>query len=221
MFLGFHTTFLLQHWLGSEGLQRRYADYLHNEGFTAINTIYTVGSFVLGASILFFIYNVWKSWRFGATVPVDDPWGFGNSLEWATTCPPPLRNFDRMPRIRSERPAFDAKYGPLVADLGRDLPQRSARPPQHFLEEFHAEHRAPEGPCVEGAHGAKEAVAYHPAPESGARPVTVPEPEQLRRPSFEHSDIPGEDGNPFDSERGEPTADRWRRPHLREEDGED
>ena len=43
-------------------------------------------------------------------VTVDDPWGHGNSLEWATSCPPPLRNFDRMPRIRSERPAFDAKY---------------------------------------------------------------------------------------------------------------
>jgi cytochrome c oxidase subunit I len=44
-------------------------------------------------------------------VTVDDPWGFGNSLEWATSCPPPLRNFDRMPRIRSERPAFEAHHG--------------------------------------------------------------------------------------------------------------
>jgi len=43
-------------------------------------------------------------------VEVDDPWGHGGSLEWATSCPPPLRNFDQMPRIRSERPAFDAKF---------------------------------------------------------------------------------------------------------------
>jgi cytochrome c oxidase subunit 1 len=43
-------------------------------------------------------------------VQVDDPWGHGMSLEWATSCPPPLRNFDRMPRIRSERPAFDLHY---------------------------------------------------------------------------------------------------------------
>ena len=50
----------------------------------------------------------------GRVVQVDDPWGYGNSLEWATSCPPPLRNFDRMPRIRSERPAFDAKFPELV-----------------------------------------------------------------------------------------------------------
>jgi cytochrome c oxidase subunit 1 len=56
-----------------------------------------------------FVYNAWKSYRAGPTVDVDDPWGSGNSLEWATSCPPPLRNFDRMPRIRSERPAFDVK----------------------------------------------------------------------------------------------------------------
>jgi hypothetical protein len=119
MFLGFHGTFLVQHWLGNEGMPRRYADYLPTDGFTALNTFSSISAFVLGASTLFFMWNAWKSWRYGAMVTVDDPWGFGNSLEWATTCPPPLRNFDRMPRIRSERPAFDAKYGPLVADLGR------------------------------------------------------------------------------------------------------
>ena len=56
---------------------------------------------------------------------VDDPWGHGNSLEWATSCPPPLRNFDRMPRIRSERPAFDAKFPDLAAG-----PLASPAPPE-------------------------------------------------------------------------------------------
>jgi cytochrome c oxidase subunit 1 len=41
---------------------------------------------------------------------VDDPWGYGNSLEWATSCPPPRHNFRSLPRIRSERPAFDLHY---------------------------------------------------------------------------------------------------------------
>jgi cytochrome c oxidase subunit 1 len=109
-FIGFHGTFLVQHWLGAKGMPRRYADYLPTDGFTLFNTVSTLGAFVLGASMLPFLWNVWKSYRFGARVLVDDPWGFGNSLEWATTCPPPLRNFDRMPRIRSERPAFDLKY---------------------------------------------------------------------------------------------------------------
>jgi cytochrome c oxidase subunit 1 len=109
-FIGFHTTFLVQHWLGNRGMPRRYADYIAEDGFTTWNMISTIGSFVLGISFLPFAYNMWKSYRVGRLVTVDDPWGHGNSLEWATSCPPPLRNFDRMPRIRSERPAFDVKF---------------------------------------------------------------------------------------------------------------
>ena len=59
---------------------------------------------------------MWKSYRYGPIVEVDDPWGYGMSLEWATSCPPPLRNFDRMPRIRSERPAFDLHYPEYTAN---------------------------------------------------------------------------------------------------------
>ncbi|WP_434740177.1 aa3-type cytochrome oxidase subunit I [Micromonospora sp. SH-82] len=213
MFVGFHATFLVQHWLGAEGMPRRYADYLDTDGFTTLNVISTVGSFVLGLSTLFFMYNVWRSWRYGALVTVDDPWGFGNSLEWATTCPPPLRNFDRMPRIRSERPAFDAKYGPLVADLGRDLPQRTTRPPQRLSEEFRREHHPAESPAAEGAHGAREAEAYQPAPQSGARPVEVPEPEEVRRPSFEQTDEP--ETGALGAERDPQPDERWRHPHSR------
>ncbi|HEY7225520.1 MAG TPA: cytochrome c oxidase subunit I [Micromonosporaceae bacterium] len=114
--IGFHTTFLVQHWLGAEGMPRRYFDYLPSDGFTTLNEISTVGAFIIGISTLPFLYNVWKSYKTGPIVAVDDPWGHGNSLEWATSCPPPLRNFDRMPRIRSERPAFDAKYPHLAVD---------------------------------------------------------------------------------------------------------
>jgi cytochrome c oxidase subunit 1 len=39
----------------------------------------------------------------------DDPWE-GNTLEWATS-PPPPHNFDHLPEIRSERPVFDARHG--------------------------------------------------------------------------------------------------------------
>jgi cytochrome c oxidase subunit 1 len=112
--VGFHTTFLVQHWLGNQGMPRRYADYLPTDGFTTLNVISTIGAFVLGVSTLPFLYNVWKSYKAGPLVEVDDPWGYGASLEWATSCPPPLRNFDRMPRIRSERPAFDAKFPHLA-----------------------------------------------------------------------------------------------------------
>ncbi len=113
--IGFHTAFLVQHWLGTEGMPRRYADYLPGDGFTTLNTISSIGAFITGISILPFLWNCWKSYKAGPVVEVDDPWGHGNSLEWATSCPPPLRNFDRMPRIRSERPAFDLKFPELAA----------------------------------------------------------------------------------------------------------
>jgi cytochrome c oxidase subunit 1 len=126
--IGFHLTFLVQHWLGTEGMPRRYADYLATDGFTTLNTISTIGSFVLGASTLPFLYNVWKSYTTGPVVEVDDPWGYGNSLEWATSCPPPLRNFDRMPRIRSERPAFDVKFPHIAAGRVGGPPEGGAKP---------------------------------------------------------------------------------------------
>jgi len=110
LFVGFHLTFLVQHWLGAEGMPRRYADYSAADGFTTLNTISTIGAFVLGASTLPFIYNVFVSYRRGQLAVGDDPWGFGNSLEWATSCPPPQHNFVTIPRIRSERPAFDLHY---------------------------------------------------------------------------------------------------------------
>ncbi|MFF5033994.1 aa3-type cytochrome oxidase subunit I [Nocardia salmonicida] len=113
-FVGFHTTFLVQHWLGAEGMPRRYADYLPSDGFTTLNTISTIGAFILGSSMLPFIWNVFKSFRYGEVVTVDDPWGYGNSLEWATTCPPPRHNFYELPRIRSERPAFELHYPHMV-----------------------------------------------------------------------------------------------------------
>jgi cytochrome c oxidase subunit 1 len=110
LFIGFHTTFLIQHWLGVEGMPRRYADYLPGDGFQLYNQISTVGSLLLAVSVIVFLYNVLKTQLGPRTVFVDDPWGFGRSLEWATSCPPPRHNFLELPRIRSESPAFDLHH---------------------------------------------------------------------------------------------------------------
>jgi cytochrome c oxidase subunit 1 len=115
LFIGFHMTFLVQHWLGVEGMPRRYADYGANDGFTTLNEISSIGAFLLGASTLPFLFNVWQS-RKNPLVKLDDPWGWGRSLEWATTSPPPRHNFAALPRIRSESPAFDLHH-PEVAEL--------------------------------------------------------------------------------------------------------
>ncbi len=108
LFIGFHTTFLVQHWLGAEGMQRRVSDYAKE--FAGLNMVSSIGALILAISMLPFLWNVFITARHGERVNVDDPWGYGNSLEWATSCPPPRHNFTSIPRIRSERPAFDLHY---------------------------------------------------------------------------------------------------------------
>ena len=67
-----------------------------------------------GVSTLPFIWNVIRSWRYGEITTADDPWGYGNSLEWATSSPPPRHNFTSLPRIRSERPAFELHHPYMI-----------------------------------------------------------------------------------------------------------
>ncbi|EYT48552.1 cytochrome c oxidase subunit I [Brachybacterium muris] len=115
LMIGFHMTFLVQHWLGVVGAPRRYVNYLAEDGFGWMNQLSTVGAFILGASTLPFILNVVLTHIKGEKVTVDDPWGYGASLEWATSCPPPRHNFHSLPRIRSERPAFDLHHPEVAA----------------------------------------------------------------------------------------------------------
>ncbi|MEX5302714.1 aa3-type cytochrome oxidase subunit I [Kocuria sabuli] len=122
LFLGFHMTFLIQHWLGVDGMPRRYADYLPEDGFTWMHQISTVGAMLTGVSMIPFFWNVYITHRNGKKVEVDDPWGFGGSLEWATSCPPPRHNFTSLPRIRSERPALDLHHPELAAESPQQSP---------------------------------------------------------------------------------------------------
>jgi cytochrome c oxidase subunit I len=108
LFVGFQVTFFIQHVLGVQGMPRRYADYPAE--FATLNLVSSLGSFLLGLSTLVFFYNVLLSARRARPVLPDDPWGYANSLEWATSSPPPRHNFTQIPRIRSFRPAFDLHY---------------------------------------------------------------------------------------------------------------
>ncbi|MDJ0335011.1 cytochrome c oxidase subunit I [Salinibacterium sp. G-O1] len=110
LFIGFHTTFLIQHWIGVMALPRRYRTYLESDGVTWMNQVSTVGAAILAVSMLPFLYNVYITARKSPKVTVNDPWGYGRSLEWATSCPPPRHNFTSIPRIRSEAPAFDLNH---------------------------------------------------------------------------------------------------------------
>ncbi|WP_347753899.1 cytochrome c oxidase subunit I [Agrococcus sp. ProA11] len=128
LFIGFHTTFLIQHWLGVIGMPRRYYTYLAEDGFTWLNQLSTVGAMILGLSMIPFLWNVWVTARTAPKVEVDDPWGTGRSLEWATSCPPPRHNFHAIPRIRSESPAFDLHHPNAGMQVGvgplKDAPDR-------------------------------------------------------------------------------------------------
>lgn len=91
------------------GMPRRYATYQPEDDFTWMNQLSTIGAGILALSMIPFFLNVWITAR-TARVTVNDPWGYGRSLEWATSCPPPRHNFTSIPRIRSEAPAFDLNH---------------------------------------------------------------------------------------------------------------
>jgi cytochrome c oxidase subunit 1 len=109
MFIGFNLTFFPMHELGLAGMPRRIADYSSAAGWNDLNLLATIGGFTIAASMLPFLWNIFISLRSGQPAG-DDPWQ-GNTLEWATTSPPPAYNFDRLPDIRSERPVFDVRHG--------------------------------------------------------------------------------------------------------------
>ncbi|WP_443588037.1 cytochrome c oxidase subunit I [Agilicoccus flavus] len=148
LFIGFHGTFLIQHVLGMQNMPRRYGDYLVEDGVTGLNQVSSMFAFLLGASTLVFLYNVWRS-RSAPLVLDDDPWGYGSSLEWATSCPPPRHNFDQIPRIRSERPAFDLHHPEASAQETTQVdpdPHTLAR-----LEESTGRETTGRGPTTRGA----------------------------------------------------------------------
>ena len=106
--LGFNATFMVQHFLGLMGMPRRVYTYPDLPGWGALNLLSTIGAFILAGSVLLFIWNVVVSLRHGE-VASDNPWN-GWTLEWATSSPPPVYNFDKLPPITSHRPLWDQTH---------------------------------------------------------------------------------------------------------------
>ncbi len=127
VFVGFHLTFGVQHYLGVQGMPRRVADYLETDGFSTLNLISSAGAFLTGVSTLFLLWNVWVTLRRGRAAG-DDPWG-GHTLEWATSSPPPPHNFEGpLPPIHSNRPVFDQRHGLYSSDVGESRQQVGVDP---------------------------------------------------------------------------------------------
>ncbi len=107
MYIGFNVTFLIQHTIGMDGMPRRVYEYPNVGHLELYNLISTIGSFILGAGILVTVINVARSYKKGP-VAGPDPWK-GNTLEWFTESPPPVNNFDVVPRVRSVEPMKDIR----------------------------------------------------------------------------------------------------------------
>jgi cytochrome c oxidase subunit I len=109
IFVGFNVTFWPQFIVGMRGMPRRVVDYPADIGWQVPNAVSTAGVVFSTVGILVFLAAAFLSLRRPEPAG-DDPWR-GNSLEWATSSPPPHHNFLRLPPIRSERPTHDEREG--------------------------------------------------------------------------------------------------------------
>lgn len=106
--IGVNVTFFPMHIVGLMGMRRRVWTYPNLPGWGAINMIESIGSGTIAISILVFLWNLFVSLRHGEAAG-DNPWD-APTLEWATTSPPPVYNFARIPPVpvRSPQPLWDA-----------------------------------------------------------------------------------------------------------------
>ncbi|MGI8707719.1 MAG: cytochrome c oxidase subunit I [Actinomycetota bacterium] len=105
MFIGFNVAFFPQHILGLLGMPRRIYTYEAGLGWEVGNLISSIGAFTLALGILFTVIAFVRSHRRGAPAG-NDPWD-GETLEWASSSPPPAYNFAAIPTIRSKEPMWE------------------------------------------------------------------------------------------------------------------
>jgi cytochrome c oxidase subunit I+III len=115
MFLGFNLAFFPMHIAGLLGMPRRVWTFPQGLGWESHNLLSTVGAFVLALGVLLTAANVVRSRRRGRPAG-DDPWG-GDTLEWATSSPPPDHDFAVIPEVRDLHPTWDREV--RIRDAGR------------------------------------------------------------------------------------------------------
>jgi len=119
--IGTNLTFFPMFLLGIDGMPRRVASYTAEDGFQGLNIVATIGSYFVAAGVIVFLVNLYVSLR-NREPAGDDPWE-GQTLEWATTSPPPRYNFTKLPKITSYAPLMDAR----VEKAKRSRSSRKAR----------------------------------------------------------------------------------------------
>jgi cytochrome c oxidase subunit 1 len=96
-FIGVNLIFFPMHFLGLQGMPRRYPDYV--EAYAHWNHLATVGYFIMATSMVIFFVNIIYSLMFGKKA-AGNYWGEGaTTLEWTLSSPPPFHQFETLPVI--------------------------------------------------------------------------------------------------------------------------
>ena len=115
-FIGFNLTFFPMHKLGLIGMPRRIYTYVAETGWGPLNFTATIGAAVLALGMLLYFGNALASMCWGR-VAGPDPWG-GDTLEWATSSPPPHYNFLHIPVVSGREPLWhDPQSAPVITGL--------------------------------------------------------------------------------------------------------
>lgn len=109
MFVGFNLGFFPMHIAGLLGMPRRIYTYPADFGWTDINLLTTIGSYVFAIGVTLLVINVARSLRVGEPAGAN-PWG-GATLEWSVSSPPPPYNFAVIPKVASRHPLWEAALG--------------------------------------------------------------------------------------------------------------
>jgi len=97
MFIGSNVTFFPQHFLGRQGMPRRYIDY--PEAFALWNYVSSLGAFLAFASFILFFWIMAHSFFFGRRITETNYWNeYADTLEWTLPCPPPEHTFEILPK---------------------------------------------------------------------------------------------------------------------------
>jgi cytochrome c oxidase subunit I+III len=113
--IGFNVTFFPMHQLGFFGMPRRVYTYVPQMGWDPWNQVATIGAVIMFVSVLIFLVNAARAFSRPANAP-DNPWN-GESLEWATSSPPPHYNFAEIPLVES-RTALWLRSDPMPVVTG-------------------------------------------------------------------------------------------------------
>ncbi|HEY7266372.1 MAG TPA: cytochrome c oxidase subunit I [Solirubrobacterales bacterium] len=133
-FAGMNLTFFPMHIVGLLGMPRRQYTYPADMGWTGLNLLESIGAYLLAAGLLMVVVNLAVS-LFRGERAGNDPFG-GDTLEWATTSPPPAYNFPVIPKVSSPYAMWDAEdreedarnleRGRRVLEQGHETPSSTA-----------------------------------------------------------------------------------------------